>query len=127
MKKFIYFFMFLFPISLFAESSWYEFSEDTIFILNTYSLISAVLVGLIASILVWRNARSMKGGLLGKVLGYFTAGMIVALVAYIVNAYGTFAGGRAALYGVSYDVLFIASYIIMAIAAQKLSSITGVR
>lgn len=54
--------------------------SDTISILTIYSLTSAVLVGVITSVIVLVNGRRMKGGIFGSTLTYFGVGMLIVLV-----------------------------------------------
>ena len=88
-------------------------------ILQTYALGSALVVALVTSIVVFRNARKMKGGVFGKVLNYFGFGMVVVLIGHIVDAHPSLVPVE----NVSTidNTLFIIGYILMAIAATKMA------
>lgn len=110
------------PALLFAESEGY---------LNTLvsdlaprlSLWSAIIVAFAASVMVFVNARSMKGGVFGTVLNYFAIGMVFILGSFVVVSLNIFDSPGFAK--TANNILFILGYIIMALAANKLSQIAG--
>lgn len=123
MKKILLVVSLLFtPALLFAESEGY---------LNTLmsdlaprlSLWSAIIVAFAASVMVFVNARSMKGGIFGTVLNYFAAGMVLILGSFIVVSLNVF--GSEGFAKTVNNILFILGYIIMALAANKLSQVAG--
>lgn len=85
------------------------------------SLWSAIIVSCVASIMVFGNARSMKGGIFGVVLSYFAFGMVFILGSFVVVSMNAFDSEGFAK--TANNILFILGYIIMALAANKLSRI----
>ncbi len=85
------------------------------------SLWSAIIVAFAASVMVFVNARSMKGGVFGTVLNYFAVGMVFILGSFVVVSLNVF--GSEGIAKTVNNVLFILGYIIMALAANKLSQI----
>lgn len=85
------------------------------------SLWSAIIVAFAASVMVFVNARSMKGGIFGTVLNYFAVGMILILGSFVVASLNVF--GSEGLAKTANNILFILGYIIMALAANKLSQL----
>ena len=118
--------------------SWFSFAKiayafDGIFsieeisamsrILQAYALLSTIIVAVVAIIVVFRNAGKMRGGIFGVVLNYFGIGMVVILFGFII-------GPRSALLltgsvNTISNILFIIGYILMAIAAVRLSRAIG--
>ena len=88
-------------------------------VLQTYALISAIIVAGATSFIVFRNARKMRGGIFGTVLNYFGIGMIVVLGGFVVEAYPSLI--PVGEVGTVTNILFIIGYILMAVAATKLS------
>ncbi|MCK5095742.1 MAG: hypothetical protein KAR24_00075 [Candidatus Pacebacteria bacterium] len=88
-------------------------------ILKTYALGSALIIAAATSIIVFRNARKMRGGVFGKVLNYFGVGMTVVLIGYTIGEYPSLIP----IEDVSTvdNALFIIGYILMAIAATKMA------
>lgn len=105
-----------------------EGSGGTFFILNSYSLASALLVGLATSFLVLSISKKMKGGLLGRALSYMSAGMFLVLVGYIASNISSFvalSSDSLIVVETAHDVFFIGGFILIAIAAQRLSKAIG--
>lgn len=98
---------------------------DTATILNYYTFASALFVGITTSILVFLNSRKMKGGIFGTVLRYFSFGMILLLISFMINSFGNPSASEIDTTKIVQDVLFIVSYTTMAIASSKLSSATA--
>lgn len=105
------------PLSAMAAD--YLIPDSTLTILNSYSLVSAILVGLATSILVLINARKMKGGVFGSVLNQFALGMFFVLVGFLLVSI-PWQIGSPIIVKTAHDVLYILGYIIMAVAANKL-------
>ena len=102
--------------------------SSTLSILNIYSLASAVLVGIITSAMVFINALKMKGGIFGRVLTYFAAGMALILIGFAVSSYRVFVSESAIEGNIlesAYNALFIIAYVIMAFASHKLHVATS--
>jgi len=101
---------------------------NTFFILSSYSLASTLIVGLATSFLVLNIARRMDGGLIGHALKYFSAGMFFVLAGFIIEQatlFEEFSRYNNTLAETAHDILFIVGFIIMALAAQKLSKAIG--
>ena len=117
----------LIPLGTGAESLETDLSS-TLSILNIYSLASAVLVGIITSAMVFINALKMKGGIFGRVLTYFAAGMALILIGFAVSSYRVFVSESAIEGNIlesAYNALFIIAYVIMAFASHKLHVATS--
>jgi hypothetical protein len=103
---------------------------NTFIILNSYSLLSALFVGLVTSFLVLSIARKMKGGTLGTALGFMSAGMFVIVTGYLINNIGSFMmldQNYQIITGTIHDIFFIGGLILIAIAAQRISkAISGI-
>ena len=110
------------PALLFADSEGYVniLVDD---LAPRLSLWSAIIVAFAASIMVFVNARSMKGGVFGAVLNYFAIGMVFILASFVVVSLNVF--GFEGFAKTTNNILFILGYIIMALAANKLSQIAG--
>ena len=123
MKKLIVGTFLFFFIFVNIAHAGYSFSMEEIFamssVLQTYALGSALVVAIVTSIVVFRNARKMKGGVFGKVLNYFGIGMMVVLVGHVIDAHPSLIP----MEDVSTvdNTLFIIGYILMAIAATKMA------
>jgi hypothetical protein len=88
-------------------------------ILQSYTAVSVIVVGVLTIAVVMRNARLMKGGVFGSVLGYFSIGMIFVFTGYLTDAYPDILPFKDA--GVLNHSLFILGFLCMAYAASKLS------
>jgi len=91
-------------------------------ILSTYTLLSAVTVGVVTSAVVLINARRMKGGVFGSAMNYFGVGMIIVLVGFS-TTFLHFSLLNNFIQMIN-DVLYITGYIAMAIAASKIFNAT---
>lgn len=78
----------------------------------------AILIGFGATILVLRNARSMKGGVFEKVLNLFGLGMLLVLVGLFIVAVPRWSDSIYS--GIARDVLFALGYLSMAYGAKRL-------
>ncbi len=113
------------PWLVFAEGVWFASltktaNEGTLVILNSYSLISAILIAIVTSILVAVNARKMKGGVFGTVLNYFSVGMFLVLAGFIAGSVPFWSSDYGGMIKVFHDVFYIIGYILMAVAAHKM-------
>lgn len=101
-----------------ADGNFDEYAS-TFFILDSYTLWSAIIVASAASLLVFLNARAMRGGIFGISLVYFGTGMLLAFLGFLAPSLGVIEeSGFASTVN---NALFIAGYVTMAIGAHKLS------
>lgn len=91
-------------------------------LLGLYSFWSFVIVAAVTSVLVFVTATKLKGGLFGKVLHLFGAGMVVILASLVIANLNDEIFG--AYTKVVRDVLNIVGYVFMALAANKLYTFT---
>ncbi|MDO8572181.1 MAG: hypothetical protein Q7S11_00225 [bacterium] len=112
--------LFFTPVLLFAMQNGYIDSlvND---LAPRLSLWSGIIIAITASVMVFVNARSMKGGVFGTVLGYFAVGMIFILGSSVVISLDVFGTGE--FVRTANNILFILGYITMALAADKLSRV----
>ncbi len=108
------------PSILFAEESSSGYS-NAYFILNAYSFLSVLIIGIITSVIVLVNAKKMSGGIFGDALGYFGIGMLVMLAGIVVSLSVSMSAGQSI--GVVGNMFYIIGYILMAIAADKIRKI----
>ncbi len=109
------------PSILFAQGSYVNYS-GTYSILNTYSFLSVLIIGIITSIIVLKNAKNMSGGIFGDAMGYFGVGMLVVLAGITISL-GIAIFSEQSL-GVIGNMFYIVGYVLMAIAADKIRKIT---
>jgi hypothetical protein len=112
--------MFGVPTLLLAQSDSYAQTLAAV-LAPKLSLWSAIIVAFATSVMVFMNAYSMKGGIFGTALNYFGVGMILILAGFIVTSFNLFNSGD--ITATANNILFILGYIIMALAAHKLSQI----
>jgi len=86
--------------------------------LQAYTLISAIVIAVVATIVVFRNAQKMKGGVFSIVLRYFGVGMIAILLSFIATSQYSFLSVDDA--DMVSNILFIIGYVSMAMAAVKM-------
>lgn len=91
-------------------------------LLSAIPLWSAISVALATSVMVFVNAHSMKGGVFGTVLNYFGVGMVLILIGFIVISVNNMNEETGITVTIN-NILFTLGYIIMALAAHKLSQI----
>jgi len=109
------------PFPVFAFAFEYAYiPDDALLILSSYTLASAVLIGVATSVLVAINSSKMKGGVFGKVLGYFSVGMFLVLLGFLAGEISFSMPENGVVIRAVHDALYIVGYIIMAVAAQKL-------
>jgi len=110
------------PILLWAQTD--SIADSFVGILAPkLSLYSAIIIAIVTTIMVFTNARAMKGGIFGVALNYFATGMVFILIGFIVVAFNIFNTGG--FTEIANNILFILGYITMALAAHKLSQIAG--
>lgn len=86
--------------------------------LQAYTLISAIVIAVVATIVVFRNAQKMKGGVFSIVLRHFGIGMVAILFSFIASSQYTFLSVDDA--DMVSNILFIVGYVFMALAAVKM-------
>lgn len=95
--------------------------SQTIIILNSYSVASALLLGFITSGIVYWNARKMRGGVFGKAFQYLACGMFFALLAFTIGSVSFVSGSVTATnFKLAHDFFFMAGYILMAIGGNHI-------
>lgn len=106
-----------------TASAFSGFSTEEIIVasrmLQAYVLISAIFIATTATIVVFRNAKKMKGGVFGLVLNYFGMGMVAILLGFIFSSEFSFL--PADDMNVVSNILFIIGYVLMSFAAVKMS------
>lgn len=110
----------LLPSVLFAQTTPASYS-NAYSILNMYSFISVVAIGVITSTIVLINAKKMGGGVFGDALGYFGIGMLVVLAGIVVSL-GIAIFSKQSM-GILGNIFYIIGYVLMAIAADKIRKV----
>ena len=85
---------------------------------STLSLWLAIIIGCIASALVWRAALKMGGGLFGAVLKWIGAGMFMVALGSIFLAVEPWFDAN--VMNLAHTVFFSCGYICMVLGANKL-------
>ena len=122
MKKFLLLSFALLPAVTYAQSwnlsaSNDQFAYASIFSGN-FSLLLSIVIGIIATILVFRSAKKMRGGLFGSILNYIDAGMLFIVLGTIAAFVDTWFSGL--WFNVISTAFFALGYIFMVIGANKL-------
>ncbi len=93
--------------------------EDNSGLFYSLSLWSTIIIMFVTSAMVWIGGRQMKGGVFGKVLTYFSIGMMLVVLGFVSGS--PFTQNISSLYlKLVHDSLYIVGYILMGIAASKL-------
>lgn len=122
-KRLLFLTALLLPGVAFAGShSDVSYYSGPILILTFYSVVSAVTLGIITSVIVIINGRRMKGGVFGSALKYLGIGMFIVLMGTVVS----FSPALVPQYlqGTLPSILNTIGYVIMAIAANNILKIT---
>ncbi|MEK7200676.1 MAG: hypothetical protein AAB672_00900 [Patescibacteria group bacterium] len=93
------------------------FAYASIFAGN-FSLLLAVVIGIIATFLVFRAAKKLGGGLFGSVLNYIGIGMLLIVLGTISTLADSWFIGL--WFNITSIVFFATGYIFMVIGANKL-------
>ncbi len=117
---------FILPVMLFAQMGGQSSAlqtligiEDKSSIFELLSLWSVIIVSLSTCVLMWIGGRKMHGGVFGKVLNYFSIGMTLIFLSAVAEIPAVRA--LSSLYAkTAHDLLFIAGFILMGFAANKL-------
>ncbi|MBI3634115.1 MAG: hypothetical protein HY228_00675 [Candidatus Yonathbacteria bacterium] len=89
---------------------------------ESISLWSTIIIALTTSIMVWTLGRKMHGGVLGKVLVYFSIGMTLIFLGFATEV--SWLQNIPHIYlKLVHDSLYIIGYILMGIAATKLLNV----
>lgn len=83
-----------------------------------FSLLLSIVIGLIATFLVFRSAKKLRGGLFGIVLNYIGVGMSLVVFGTLSSVVGQWSGEF--WLNILSTVLFAVGYIFMVISANKL-------
>ena len=88
-------------------------------VFESLSLWSTIIIAFTTSIMVWTLGRKMHGGVLGKVLVYFSIGMTLIFLGFATEI-PWFQNLPHIYLKLAHDSLYIVGYILMGIAANKL-------
>lgn len=121
-KQIIIFVSIFTPSVLFAQTQVTIDYAGPISILMSYSLVSAIALGVVTSIIVLINGRRMKGGVFGGVLTLLGIGMFIVLAGTISFLFPSIVPNS--MQGVFPNMLNTFGYVIMAIAASRLLKVT---
>ena len=116
-------FILVFPVLLFAQEEASGVSSATF--VNSMALWIAVGVGFIATFLVFRNAKKIGGGTLGKVYYHFGAGMFLVVLGFLAVVVPPWAEESIVMR--THDVLFVLGYLVMAFGAQKILTVLEIK
>lgn len=96
--------------------------EDYSGVFESVSLWSTIVIAFTTSIMVWTLGRKMHGGVLGKVLAYFSIGMTLIFFGFVTEV--PWLQNLPHIYlKLIHDSLYITGYILMGIAATKLLNV----
>ena len=93
--------------------------EDSSRMLEMISLWAKLIVAFSTSAMVWNLGRKMHGGVFGSVLAFFSIGMILVFLGFVINA-PWFQYIDQLYLKMTQDSLSIIGYIFMGVAASKL-------
>lgn len=93
---------------------------------NSFSVGLAMVVGVLASFLVFVNAKKIGGGALAKVYNYFGLGMLFNLAGFAVSSLPHSWAPFLTTFRAR-DLLFIVGYTAMAVGAKKILDAAGLR
>lgn len=91
-------------------------------VFESISLWSTIVIAFTTSIMVWTLGRKMHGGVLGKVLVYFSIGMTLIFFGFATEV-PWFQNLPHIYLKLAHDSLYIVGYILMGIAATKLLNV----
>lgn len=93
--------------------------EDNSKLLESLSLWSTLIIAFVTSGMVWVGGRTMRGGVFGKVLTYFSIGMTLVFFGFLTEV--PWVQGFSPLYlKLAHSSLYLLGYIFMGLAANKL-------
>ena len=94
--------------------------EDTSGLFSSIALWSTIIIAFATTAMVWNGGREMRGGVLGMVLNYFSAGMAVIFLGFATEIPQIGKIVPSLYVSITHSSLFIIGYILMGIAASKL-------
>jgi hypothetical protein len=93
--------------------------EDNSQLFASLSLWSTIIIAFVTSAMVWIGGRTMRGGVFGRVLVYFSVGMTLIFLGFVTEV--PWVASISPLYvNLAHSSLYILGYISMGIAANKL-------
>jgi hypothetical protein len=93
--------------------------EDNSQLFASLSLWSTIIIAFVTSAMVWIGGRTMRGGVFGRVLVYFSVGMTLIFLGFVTEV--PWVASISPLYvKLAHSSLYILGYISMGIAANKL-------
>lgn len=120
------FILFTLPLTTFAQAAGLLGGLQTVVdlenntkILEMVSLWSALIIAFATSAMVWLSGRKMRGGVFGKVLNFFSLGMLLVFLGFVTNV-PWFHNFDQLYVKMVHDSLYIIGYIFMGIAASNL-------
>lgn len=113
---------FLTPLHSFAQSRGEVIASDEVayatLFTGDFSMLLSIVIGIIATTLVFRAAKRMGGGLFGSVLNYIGVGMVLIVLGTISVVLDTWSPGLWS--SVINTACFATGYIFMVMGANKL-------
>ena len=110
------------PLSAFAQRLDVPLSNDSVayasIFAGNFSLLLSIVIGIIATFIVFRAARKLGGGLFGSVLNYIGIGMLFVVLGTISTVIDSWITDS--LFNIIGTAFFALGYIFMVIGANKL-------
>lgn len=117
--------LFTLPVVTFAQTymtdTWQTLiaNDSNSKLLAIVSLFAMLTVAFATSIMVWISGRKMHGGVFGKVLNFFSIGMMLVFLG-LVSEMSYFQSFDQLYMKMTHDSLFIIGYILMGLGVNKL-------
>ena len=92
-------------------------SVDAADVLSGYTLLVALVIGFIASVVTIMYAFQMRGSVLGDILNAFSLGMLLVILGFLSSA---IIWTNAETQKLIHDALFIAGYVFMLVGASRM-------
>lgn len=123
MKYVAVFGLVLLPVVAFAgvENAFVQMAqfEDNSQLLSSLSLWATIIIAFVTSVMVWLGGRKMRGGVFGKVLAYFSIGMMLIFFGFVAQIFST-EDTTAIYFDLLHGALYTLGYIFMGVAGNKL-------
>lgn len=114
----------IFPIFTYAEEYIAPITNDgyayASMFAGNFSILLSIIIGIMATFLVFRVARKMGGGLFGSVLNYIAFGMVLVVLGTVANVANNWMSDFWFSFDVLSTVFFALGYIFTVIGANKL-------